>query len=159
MPENQAGSRPPATAGEASLWRHADFLKLWSGQTISRFGSAITGLALEFVAVVTLDASAAEMGLLGAVATAPPLAVGLFAGVWVDRFRRRTLLIVSDVLRALLLATIPVAAFLGVLSMAQLYIIGFLTGAISVVSHWPRGRTCRLWSTGVIWSKAIPSSR
>ena len=133
MPDTQSGSQRLPDAGEASLWRHADFMKLWSGQTVSLFGSAITGLALQFIAVVTLEASAAEMGLLGAVVAAPALAVGLFAGVWVDRFRRRTLLIVSDVLRALLLATIPLAVFLDMLSMAQLYVIGFLTGGFTVI--------------------------
>lgn len=133
MPDMQSGSRRLATAYQASLWRHPDFLKLWSGQTISLFGSAITGLALPLIAVVALEASAAQMGLLGALGTAPSLVVGLYAGVWVDRFRHRTLLIAGDILRALLLATIPIAAFLGVLSMTQLYVIGFLTGAFTVI--------------------------
>ena len=117
----------------STLWRHADFMKLWSGQTISLFGSALTRLALPLIAVVALDATAAQMGFLGAIEAAPLLVVGLFAGVWVDRFRRRTLLIGSDILRALLLVTIPVAAFLNVISMAQLYIVGFLAGSLTVV--------------------------
>ena len=133
MSETKSGSqRSSTTENETSLWRHTDFLKLWSGQTVSLFGSAITGLALQFIAVVGLEASAAEVGLLAALRTAPALVVGPFAGVWVDRLRRRTLLIVSDVLRALLLGTIPVAAYFGMLSMVQLYVIGFLTGAFTV---------------------------
>jgi len=72
------------------------------------------------------------MGLLAAVGTAPSLVVGLFAGVWVDRSRRRRLLIAGDIGRALLLATIPAAALLGGLSMAQLYLVGFLSGVLTV---------------------------
>ena len=133
MPDCQSGPTPPAPAQETSLWRHADFVKLWSGQTASLFGSAITGLALQFIAVVTLEASAVEIGLLGAVGTAPALVVGPIAGVWVDRLQRRTLMIASDLIRALLLTTIPIAAFLDILSMAQLYTVGFLAGSARVV--------------------------
>lgn len=134
MPDMLPGSQPLPTAGDhaPTLWRHADFMKLWVGQTISRFGSALSRLALPLIAVITLHATPAEMGLLAAVGTAPSLLVGLFAGVWVDRYQRRTLLITGDVGRALLLATIPVAAFLGLLSMVQLYGIGFLSGVLTV---------------------------
>ncbi len=115
-----------------SLWRDGDFLKLWAGQTVSLFGSRFTGLAVQFVAAVTLQATAAEMGLLAAVNTAP-LLLSLFAGVWVDRHRRRTTMIAADVGRALLLATIPGAALLGTLSLLQLYAVGFLTAALGVL--------------------------
>jgi MFS family permease len=134
MPDMPPGSQPLPTAGDCAptLWRDADFMKLWVGQTISQFGSALSQLALPLIAVITLNASPAEMGLLAAVGTAPSLLVGLFAGVWVDRCRRRTLLITGDVGRALLLATIPGAAFLGILSIIQLYVIGFLSGVLTV---------------------------
>jgi MFS family permease len=115
-----------------TLWRHADFMKLWVGQTISRFGSALSRLALPLIAAITLNATPAEMGLLAAVDTAPSLVVGLCAGVWVDRYRRRTWLIVGDLGRALLLVTIPAAALLGVLSLVQLYVVGFLSGVLTV---------------------------
>jgi MFS family permease len=115
-----------------TLWRHADFMKLWVGQTISLFGSALSRLAIPLIAALTLQATPVEMGFLAAVGTAPVLLVGLFAGVWVDRLQRRTLLIVGDVGRALLLVTIPLAAFLGALTMLQLYAISFLIGILNV---------------------------
>jgi MFS family permease len=115
-----------------SLWRHPDFIKLWTGQTISFFGSALSRLALPLIAALTLNASAAEMGFLAAVETMPSLLVGLFVGVWVDRYPRRKLMIITDVGRAMLLGTIPVAAYLNILSMWQLYIIGFLVGVASI---------------------------
>src|SRR2546426_7030612 len=119
MPDTPSGSQPLITASDRTptLWHHADFMKLWVGQTISLFGSALSRLALPLIAAITLNATPAEMGLLAAVGTAPSLVVGLFAGVWVDRSRRRTLLIAGDIGRALLLATIPAAALLGGLSM------------------------------------------
>jgi Major Facilitator Superfamily len=134
MPDMPSGSQPLPTAGDGAptLWRHADFMKLWVGQTISLFGSALTSLALPLIAAITLKATPVEMGLLAAVGTAPSLLVGLFAGVWVDRYRRRTLLIVGDIGRALLLSTIPAAALLGILSIVQLYLVGFLSGVLTV---------------------------
>jgi MFS family permease len=109
-----------------SLWRHRDFLLLWSGQTISELGSQITAWALPLTAVILLKATASQMGLLVAIRNGAYVLVGLFAGVWVDRVRRRPLLIVTDIGRALLLGSIPIAALLGYLSMLQLYIITFL---------------------------------
>src|SRR3978361_1984867 len=91
------------------LWRHSDFLKLWSGETISLFGSQVTLLALPLTAVVVLKASPAEMGLLAAIEFLPFLVLSLFAGVWVDRLRRRPILILADIGRGLLLGSIPVA--------------------------------------------------
>lgn len=114
------------------LWRHPDFLKLWSGQTISVFGDQIATLALPLVAVLTLKANAVEMGILGAAERAPFLLVGLFAGVWVDRMRRRPILIGADVGRALLLGSIPAAALLGRLTVHYLYVVAFLVGILTV---------------------------
>ena len=115
------------------LWRDPDFLKLWAGETVSDFGDQITLLALPLTAIVTLHATATEMGFLLAAATAPTFLFSLVAGVWVDRLPRRALLIAADVGRAALLATIPVAFVLGKLSMAQLYAVGFAVGTLSVV--------------------------
>ena len=110
-----------------------DFRKLWAGHAISDFGSAITTLALPLTAIATLDAGPAQMGLLVAAGQLPVPLLGLFAGVWVDRVRRRPLMIGAEIGRALLLATIPLAAWLGVLSLAQLYAVAFGGGCLTVV--------------------------
>ncbi|MGV3723812.1 MAG: MFS transporter [Actinomycetota bacterium] len=117
----------PGTAADA------DFRKLWAAQAISQVGSRITRGALPLAAVMTLGATPAQMGILGALETAPALLVGLAAGVYVDRFRRRPLLMLTDLGRALLLATIPLAAALGTLGLPQLYLIALLTGVLTVV--------------------------
>jgi MFS family permease len=111
------------------LWRNPDFLRLWSAQTISQFGSQITLLGLPLTAALVLGASPSQMGILGAAEFAPFLLFGLFAGVWVDRLPRRPILIWSDLGRAGLLATVPVAAYVGALRIEHLYAVGFLVGA------------------------------
>ena len=120
----------PRTA--ASLWRHPDFVKLWTGQTVSKFGSHITGVALPLTAVLTLSATPAQMGVLAALGSLPVLLIGLPAGAWVDRLRRRPVLIAADVGRALLLFSIPVAALLHALRIEQLYVVALLAGALTV---------------------------
>lgn len=115
------------------LWRNSQFALLWAAQTVSHLGSQITLLALPLTAVLALGASPAEMGLLGAAEFAPWLLVGLFAGVWVDRLRRRPILMAADLGRALLLLTVPLAAMLGMLSLPLLYVIAFLVGILSVL--------------------------
>jgi MFS family permease len=114
------------------LWRHADFLKLWSAETISQVGTQVTGLALPFVAILTLDVSAFEVALLGVIEFAPFILVSLPAGVWVDRMRRKRILVVSDIGRAGLLLTIPIAYWLDLLSIWQLYAVGFAVGVFTV---------------------------
>jgi MFS family permease len=114
------------------LWREPDFLKLWTGQTISKFGSYISGVALPLTALLVLAATPVQMGILVALEGAPVLLVGLFAGVWVDRLRRRPILIACDLGRALLLGSIPLAAALGVLRMEQLYLVAALAGIFTV---------------------------
>jgi MFS family permease len=125
-------SQPVRGIGFHGLWRHPEFVKLWAGHTISRFGSEISQLAIPLTAALVLNASAVQMGLLGAFEFAPFLLLSLFAGVWVDRLPRRPILIVADIGRAVLLGSIPVAAFLGVLRIEQLYLVGILTGALTV---------------------------
>ena len=105
------------------LWRHPDFLKLWAGQTISVFGSQITALALPLTAVLTLQATPAQMGILRATHSASAVLAGLFAGVLADRIRRRPILIGTDLGFAVLAGSIPVAAFLGLLRIEQLYLV------------------------------------
>jgi MFS family permease len=114
------------------LWRHADFLKLWSAETISQFGSQITGLALPLVAIITLDVSAFQVSALFVIELAPFLLISLPAGVWVDRLPRRPILILGDLGRAALLATVPIAYAFDALTIWQLYGVGFLVGICTV---------------------------
>jgi MFS family permease len=114
------------------LWRHADFLKLWSAQTISQFGSAVSQIAIPLVAVLTLHASAFEVAVLSTIEFVPFLVFTLPAGVWVDRLPRRPILVIADAGRALALGSIPLVAWVGHLTLTQLYVAGFVTGALTV---------------------------
>ncbi len=115
-----------------SLWGHADFLKLWTAESISQLGSQVTLLALPLIALSLLGASTFQVGLLSTLEFAPFLLVGLPAGVWVDRLRRRPILVAADLGRALTLASIPVAWALGVLTIGQLYAVAFGAGVLTV---------------------------
>jgi MFS family permease len=114
--------------GEGSLFRSADFRLLLIGQTTSQLGAQISGVAIPLLAVLELQASAFEVGLIAASSTVAFAVIGLPAGAWVDSWRRRPILVSSDLVRMVLLATIPVAALLGVLSIAQLVVVSLLTG-------------------------------
>lgn len=114
------------------LWRHPDFLNLWAGQTISQFGSQVSALALPIVAIVVLEASAFEVALLGTLEFLPFLLFTLPVGVWVDRLRRRPILVLADIGRGVALASIPVVYALDALSIWQLYAVGFATGTMTV---------------------------
>src|SRR5919197_1156641 len=109
----------------ASLWHNRSFIRLWLAQAVSNAGSQITGIALPLTAVLVLGATPAQMGLLNIAGRLPELLFGLLAGVWVDRRRRQPILVGADLGRALLLASIPVAALLGYLTFAQLYVVAF----------------------------------
>jgi MFS family permease len=124
-------SKKPEKLESGSL-RQRDFLKLWGGETVSLFGTQVTVLALPLTAVLTLEASASELGLLNAARFAPFIAVILFAGVWIDHRRRRPILIQTNVGRALLIALVPAAAFLDILRLELLYAVGFLVGVLTV---------------------------
>jgi MFS family permease len=113
------------------LWRHADFMRLWAGQTISGFGSLIGATAIGFTAILVLHATPFQLGVLAAVRLAPGFLTGLIAGAWVDRLRRRPILIGADIGRSLLLATIPLAAILRHLHIELLYIVTFFVGILS----------------------------
>jgi len=103
-------------------------MRLWTGETISQLGTQVTLLALPLTAIVILRANAFQVGLLSTLEFLPFILVGLPAGVWVDRLRRRPILIAGDVLRFLTLGSIPLAYKLGALHMVQLYVVAFLTG-------------------------------
>jgi MFS family permease len=117
----------------ASLWRQREFLKFWAGAAISGVGSEVTGLAVPLIAALTLEATPWQMGLLSAAGGAPILLVGLFAGVWVDRMRRRPVMIAMDLGRAALLLIVPLAAMTGVLRIEILYAVLLMTGALTVL--------------------------
>jgi MFS family permease len=118
--------------GSTGLWRHRGFLLLWGGQTISQFGSQITQWALPLTAVLLLKATPGQVGILAAAGSLPIL-LSLFAGVWIDRVRRRPLLIIADSGRALLLSTIPLAYWFGWLSMTQLYLVALFSGVLTIL--------------------------
>ncbi len=114
------------------LWRHGDFMKLWAGQTISQFGSHIGGGALRYTAILILGATPLQLSLLAAAQMLPMLLLGLLAGVWVDRLRRRPILIAADLGRGLLLLSVPLAYLLGLLRIEQLYLVAALAGALAI---------------------------
>lgn len=110
---------------------HRHFALLWSGQTLSTFCSYITEMGLPIAAWFLLHATPVQMGLLTALATLPGLLLGLLIGVWVDRLPRRLLMIAADLGRALLLASIPLAALFGFLHLALFYVITVLVGLLT----------------------------
>jgi MFS family permease len=117
----------------SGLWRDPDFLKLWTGQAISQIGSRITRDGLPYAAVLTLGATPMQMGILSGAGAAAVLIFGLFAGAWADRLRRRPILITADLGRAVVLGTIPLAAFLHRLTMTHLYVATALGALLTVV--------------------------
>src|SRR5688572_13662707 len=114
------------------LWRHPDFVRLWSAQTISVFGSLITGTAIPFTAILVLDASPREVALLAAANHVPGLIFGVAAGVWVDRLRRRPVMIAADLGRAALVTTIPLAYAFDALTIGHLYAVALSAGMLTI---------------------------
>jgi MFS family permease len=115
-----------------SLIRHRDFRMLWAGDSLSQFGYMVTTLAMPLLAVKTLHATPFEVGLLTTFETLAFLVIGLPAGAWVDRMRRRNVMIAADLCRALALASIPLAAAFGVLGLPQVYAVVLVTGCFTV---------------------------
>jgi MFS family permease len=147
-PADRPGTRWP---GPRLLRDSPDFRRLWGGQVVSLLGDQITLLALPLVAVLVLHAGPAQMGYLTAAGLAPHLCFALHAGAWVDRRgRRRRTMIAADLGRAGLLATIPAAHALGVLTIAQLYLVAFLAGTLSMLF---------LVSQGTLFVAVVPRAR
>jgi len=115
-----------------SLNRDPQFLRLWAAETISHFGSSITGIALPFVAIKLLDAGPLEVAILNLADFLPFLLIGLLAGALVDRLPRRAVLIGGDLGRAALILTIPLAYLAGLLTLTQLIVVGFSVGVLTV---------------------------
>lgn len=114
------------------LWRHPDFLKLWLGDTVSQFGSQVTLLAVPTVAILLLHAGPLQVGLLSALEFLAFPTLGLVAGVYADRLRRRPILIACDLGRMLALGSIPLAFLVNALTLEQLYIVALVTGIFTV---------------------------
>ena len=131
---------PPPTPAQSPrrrfvppLLREHNYRNFWLGQSISVFGDQITLLALPIVAVLVLNADPAQMGLLTAVGLLPHLLFSLPAGVWLDRIhRRRRLMVISDVVRAGVIALVPLAFVLNVLSIELLFVLTFVVGTVAV---------------------------
>jgi len=115
-----------------ALWSHRDFMKLWTGQSISEVGSQVSQFAIPWLAAVDLHAGPLAFSLLGVLGFLPFVLFALPAGVWVDRLRRRQILIVGDSARAVLLALIPILWAAGVLQIWHLLILEFLIGIFTV---------------------------
>lgn len=114
------------------LIRNSDFMKLWSGETVSRFGTQVTVFSIPMLAALTLNATPTQMGYLGAAMFLPHLLTPLFAGGVVDHQRRRPIMIATNILRALLIGSIPLMAFFGEIHMEYLYVVCFLNGVAQV---------------------------
>jgi MFS family permease len=114
------------------LWGHRDFMKLWTGQSISELGSQVSQLAIPWIAAVGLHASPLEFSILGMLGFLPFILFALPAGVWVDRLRRRPILIAGDLARAAILILIPALWFFDALRMWQLLVLQFAIGIFTV---------------------------
>lgn len=136
MTEGAAEDRPGGGEGGRRRRRRPalgrDFHLLWGGETVSQVGSQVSQLALPLVAVTTLHATVFQVGLLEAASTLAFLLVGLPAGAWVDRLRRRPVLIAADIGRMVCFGSIPVTAALDQLSMVQLYVVALVGGVLTV---------------------------
>jgi MFS family permease len=117
---------------EGRLWHHRDFLRLWFGDTTSQFTAQVTQLALPTAAILLLGAGPFEMGILGTLQLLAFPTLGLFVGVWADRYRRRSIMIIANLGRMVTLGSIPIAFTLGLLSMPLLYVVGLITGVCTV---------------------------
>lgn len=115
-----------------NLWHHRDFRQLWAAESVSQVGTQVTLVALPVLAVTLLEATPLEMGVLTALETVAFLVIGLPAGAWVDRWRRKRVLVTNDLVRGVALASLPVAYLLDALTLGQLYIVAVVTGAATV---------------------------
>nr|WP_307659305.1 MFS transporter [Streptomyces sp. V1I1] len=132
MPSTSSAVSDSSRSVPPSLWRDRDFRRLWVGQTASQLGEHTTLIVLPLFAVLTLNAGAGELGVLRAVGQAPLLLLSLFVGAWVDRWRTRTVMVVTDAGRTLILGAAAVAGLLGWLGLPALLVVAFAVGALSV---------------------------
>nr|WP_184565113.1 MFS transporter [Streptomyces paradoxus] len=128
-PRNDTSDRPRPRWG---VFSQRDFRLLWVGETVSGLGNSITVVALPLIAVVGLDAGSTAVGLLTAAAWLPWLLIGLPVGAWVDRRRKRPLMIACDVAAAAALVSVPSAAWLDVLTFQHLVVVALVCGTAAV---------------------------
>lgn len=121
------------SAGPASLWRHRDFRRYLAGQAAGVTGSSVTSTALPVLAVVQLEATAGQVAALAVLAQLPPALLALHAGALADRYPKRRQMIVSDLVAAGALATVPAAAVLGTLTLTRLMVVAVVMGAAAVL--------------------------
>ncbi|KQZ85490.1 MFS transporter [Microbacterium sp. Root166] len=129
---DQPDAEQSATDTKGSLWRDRNFLTMWGGQTLSQFGAQITELAVPVLAVLLLNATEFQVGVLNAANVAAFLLVGLPAGAWIDRMRKRHVMIAADLVRAVALALVPLLWVAGLLQMWQLIVIAAIVGIATV---------------------------
>jgi MFS family permease len=125
------GGRKAISGDSPSLWRNGDFVRLWGAGTVTYFGSFITRTALPFAAILVLDSGPVEIAALRGLELVAGLAIGLVAGAWVDRLRRRPIMIAADLGRAALLGSIPLAAAAGALFLPQLLVVAFVAALLT----------------------------
>ncbi|MFJ7199845.1 MULTISPECIES: MFS transporter [unclassified Streptomyces] len=137
MPSDDSSSASPSPSGSgrsvpSGPWRDDDFRRLWAGQTASQLGEHASLMVLALIAVLTLDADAGRLGLLRAVGQAPALLLSLLVGTWVDRWHTRTVMVLADFGRALVLGAVAAAGLAGVLGLPVLLVVAFAAGTLSV---------------------------
>lgn len=131
--QDSARSAAPAEpAAKGSLWRERNFLTFWTGQAFSQFGAQITELAIPVLAVLVLNATEFEVGVLTAANVAAFLVVGLPAGAWIDRMRKRHVMIWADAVRAVTLGAVPVLWLTGTLHIWHLIVVALVMGVATV---------------------------
>src|SRR5450759_1330030 len=130
---DQGASNTSVGVKRPSLWRHPDYMKIWSAAGVSVMGTQVSQIAIPFIAAVVLGVSPFQLALLGTFEMLPFILFTLPAGAWLDRVRRRPVLIAGDFGRAIALLSIPIAYALGVLTIWQLYAVGFVTGILTVL--------------------------
>lgn len=136
MPMDEAATQSQLDGSSrlsSGLNHNRDFMKLWAGEAVSAFGTYIGDVSISFAAVIALGATPLQMGLLTMATNLPALLFSLFTGVWVDRVRRRVLMIACDLGRFVLLVSIPLAAIAGMLKMQQLYAVILCASLLDLV--------------------------
>ena len=137
MPPDQVTQAPSRQAGAAaerasSAFSNPNFVKLWAGQSVSLIGTQVTQFTMPLIAILSLNATVAEVGVLNALRFVPVVLLSLFAGVWLDRRRRRPVLIACALGNAVLIGMVPLASVTGLLSIGLLYVVVTMTGLLSM---------------------------